>query len=343
MKVWNKVASCKSLRIIRFRPQTLRIGKRGGILRGMIEETSDNRELPLLVAINTSLLCMVFGANAVAIKISLFGLGTFTTAGLRFTIAALAIFLWAKITRRPFSIKKGQVRQLFIISGIFTVQLSLLYLGMSKTNASRGTLLINLQPFFVLFLAHHFIPGDRITKKKFLGLFMGFSGMLLVFLGKKGVTADIQTGDFLILITAFVWACNTVYIKRIIKTFDPFQIVLYPMIVSVPFFFLSGLLWDCPAVTYIDLKILGSLLYQSLITASFGYVIWNSLLQKYGAVSLHSFIFIMPISGTLLGGLILGEPITANLLLALTLIVSGILVVNSKAKKYAPLFPSRGI
>ncbi|PQP33469.1 EamA/RhaT family transporter, partial [Desulfobacteraceae bacterium SEEP-SAG9] len=89
--------------------------------------------------------------------------------------------------------------------------------GMSKTNASRGTLLINLQPFFVLFLAHYFIPGDRITKKKFLGLFMGFSGMALVLLGKKGVTADIQTGDFLILITAFVWACNTVYIKRIIK------------------------------------------------------------------------------------------------------------------------------
>jgi len=309
----------------------------------MVAETSNNRELPLLAAMNTSLLCIGFGANAVAIKISLSGLGAFTTAGVRFTIAALAIFLWAKITRRTFSVKKEQIHQLLIISAIFTVQLALLYLGMSKTNASRGTLLINLQPFFVLFLAHYFIPGDRITKKKFLGLFMGFSGMTLVLLGKKGVTTDIQTGDFLILSTAFVWACNTVYIKRIIKTFEPFQIVLYPMIFSVPFFFLSGFLWDCPVMTHINLKILGSLLYQSLITASFGYVVWNSLLQKYGAVSLHSFIFIMPVSGTLLGGLILGEPITANLLFALTLIVSGILVVNSKTKKYAPLFPSRGI
>lgn len=309
----------------------------------MVEETSYNQELPFLAAINTSILCIVFGANAVAIKISLFGLGTFTTAGLRFSIAAFAIFLWAKITRRPFSIKKGQIRQLLVISGIFTVQLSMLYLGMSKTNASRGTLLINLQPFFVLFLAHHFIPGDRITKKKFLGLFLGFTGMTFVFLGKKTVNADIQIGDVLILITAFLWACNTVYIKRIISAFDPFQIVLYPMIFSVPFFFLSGFLWDSPIFSHIDLKVLGSLLYQSLITASFGYVIWNYLLQKYGAVSLHSFIFIMPISGVFLGGLILGEPITANIILALLLIVSGILVVNSKTKKYAPLFPSRGI
>ena len=214
---------------------------------------------------------------------------------------------------------------------------------MSKTNASRGTLLINLQPFFVLLLAHHFIPGDRITKKKVLGLFLGFTGMSFVFLGKKTVNADIQIGDVFILIMAFLWACNTVYTKRIISAFDPFQIVLYPMIFSVPFFFLSGFLWDSPIISHIDLKVLGSLLYQGLITASFGYVIWNYLLQKYGAVSLHSFIFIMPISGVFLGGLILGEPITANIILALLLIVSGILVVNSKTKKYAPLFPSRGI
>jgi drug/metabolite transporter (DMT)-like permease len=308
-----------------------------------IEPVPGNRDLPFIVAIGTSLLCMAFGASAVAIKISLLGLGTFTTAGCRFTIAALAIFLWAKATGRRLSVKKGQVRQLLILSCIFTVQLSVLYLGMSKTNASRGTLLINLQPFFVLFLAHFFIPGDRITIQKFLGLFLGFTGMAFVFMAKKNVATEIHVGDFLVLVTAFIWACNTVYIKRIINAFDPFQIVLYPMIASIPFFFLWGFLWDSPMVVQLDLKVIGALLYQSLVTASFGYVMWTYLLQRYGAVSLHSFIFILPISGVLLGGLILGEPITFNLLLALFLIVVGIAVVNSKTKKYAPLFPSRGV
>ena len=92
-----------------------------------------------------------------------------------------------------------------------------------------------------------------------------------------------------------------------------------------------------------DPRIVGSLFYQGLVTASFGFVAWNTMLKKYGAVSLHSFIFIMPIAGVALGGLVLGEPITVKILLALAFIVSGILVVNSKTKKYAPLFPSRGI
>jgi len=96
-------------------------------------------------------------------------------------------------------------------------------------------------------------------------------------------------------------------------------------------------------IGHVNLKVLGSLLYQGLLTASFGFVVWNSLLQKYGAVSLHSFIFIMPIAGVLLGGVVLGEPITFNILLALLLIVSGILVVNFKTRKYTPLFPPRGI
>ena len=167
----------------------------------MLEDTPNNQELPLLATIFTSMLCIGFGANAVAIKISLTGLGVFTTAGLRFSMATLAIFFWASVTRRSFALKKGQAHQLLIISMLFTVQLGLLYFGLNRTNASRGTLLVNLQPFFVLFLAHCFIPEDQITKKKILGLFMGFTGMAMVFLGKKDITTDIQTGDFIILIT----------------------------------------------------------------------------------------------------------------------------------------------
>ena len=309
----------------------------------MAADTPNNQELPFLVAIFTSILCIVFGANAVAIKISLSGLGVFTTAGLRFGMAAFIIFFWAKITGRSFNIKKGQAHQLLIISVFFTFQLSLLYFGLNKNNASRGTLLINLQPFFVLFLAHYFIPGDKVTKKKIFGLFMGFAGMVFVFFGKKGITTDVQFGDFLILITAFLWACNTAYIKRVINAFDPFQIVLYPMIFSIPFFFLAGFIWDETMIGHVNLKVLGSLLYQGLLTGSFGFVAWNNMLQKYGVVSLHSFIFIMPIAGVFLGGVVLGEPITFNILLALLLIVSGIVVVNVKGKKYAPVFPTRGI
>jgi drug/metabolite transporter (DMT)-like permease len=253
----------------------------------------------------------------------------------------VAIFLWARFTGRSFEIKTEQVFQLIVIAIIFTAQLSLFYLGLSKSNASRGTLLVNFQPFFTLFLAHFFIPDDRITKRKIMGILLGFAGVAFVFLEKKGVTSEFNTGDVLILTAAFLWACNAVYTKRIISAFKPFQIALFPMMFSVPFFFLEGVLWDHHMIAFIDFKIIGAMAYQSLVTASFGFVVWNSLLQRYGAVALHSFIFIMPITGVVLGGLVLGEPITVNILIALVLIVAGILIIHYRQKKQIPL-PSMG-
>jgi drug/metabolite transporter (DMT)-like permease len=172
---------------------------------------------------------------------------------------------------------------------------------------------------------------------------MGAAGMVLVFSGKKGVTADIQIGDFMVLTNAFLWAVNTVYTKRIIHLFSPFQIVFYPMLFCIPFFLFAGYFRDTNMIVHLDGKVVSALFYQSLVTASFGFVAWNTLLLKYGAVALHSFIFIMPIAGVLLGGLVLGEPITWDLLLALALIVSGIVIVNLRTSKYSQLFPTRGI
>ena len=113
------------------------------------------------------------------------------------------------------------------------------------------------------------------------------------------------------------------------------------MVFSVPVFFLEALLWDKPMISTLDFKIVAAVLYQSLVTAAFGFLTWNTLLQKYGAVALHSFIFIMPIAGVALGGLVLGEPITLKILIALALIVAGILVVHLKPRQEVPVYPIR--
>ena len=310
----------------------------------MTETQPSNQEFTLAAGVFTVFLCMIFGSNTVAIKFAFTGLGVFTTAAIRFAIAAIAIYLWARFTGRTIALKKGQIHQVLIFSTLFTVQLSLFYLGLSKSNASRGALLANLLPFFILFLAHFFIPGDRITRRKFYGILLGFAGVGFMFLEKKGVTAGFRTGDLIILLAVIIWSSSVIYLKRIISTFIPFQVVLYSTLFSVPFFFFEALLWDGAMVTRLDAPVVGSLLYQSLIAASFGFVAWNNMLQKYGAVSLHTFVFIMPIAGVSMGGLILGEPITIKILLALAFIVSGILVVHWHPKKQAPAYPiGRGI
>ena len=307
----------------------------------MIKTNLDNPDFSIFAGVLSAFLCVIFGSNAVAIKLAFSGVGVFTTAGIRFSIAALAIFIWARVTGQTIWPLKGRFYPLLILAALFAVQLSLFNLGLSKSNASRGTLISNLLPFWVLFLAHFFVPDDRISRRKFFGILLGFSGVAFMFAEKKGVTGAFRTGDLIILSATVIWSCNVIYLKRIMRFFSPFQVTFYSMIFSVPVFLLEAILWDTPMIFNLDFKVIGALLYQSLISATFGFVTWNKLLQKYGAVALHSFIFLMPIAGVALGGLVLGEPITSKIIAALAFIVAGILVVHVKPGKEAPIYPIR--
>ena len=287
--------------------------------------------LPLGASLFCVFLTILFGANAVAMKISLTGLGPFTTAGMRFSVAALAIMVWALLTGKPLLVRNGQFKKLMVLGAVFFVQLSLFYLGMTRTTASHGTLIANLLPFVVMVLAHFFIRGDRIVLKKTLGLVFGFTGVIVLFSDTGASSEDMMVGDLCVLLAVVVWGINAVYTKRIIPAFHPVQITVFPMLMASPLFLFCGFLWDGGMVKTVNTEIIAALLYQTFVTASFGMVAWNSMIRKYGATSLHAFVFIMPLSGVFLGVTLLGEPVTFRLILAVVLVVTGLIVVNTTA------------
>ena len=296
-------------------------------------------ELPLRAALAAAALCVLFGANTVAVKITLAGMGIFATAGLRFAAAAGALFIWARATGQVFAVPPENRPRLGLISFTFTVQLTLFYLGLSRAPASRAVLMANLQPFFLLILAHYFIPGERITKRKIAGLALGFAGIVcLIFPGSAGAAGS-WGGEWIVMAAALVWACNGILVKRTLEDLSPFQVVFYPMLAAIPVSLALSAVFDTPAVIRIDGPVMAGLVYQSLVVAAFGFVAWNRLLQTYGSVNLHVFIFIMPIAGVLLGGLVLDEPLTPHLLAALSLIAAGIICINHRRRPPVPAVP----
>ncbi len=292
-----------------------------------------NENMTARAAALTIFICVLFGANPVAIKFTLTGIGVFTSAGIRFTLAAMVIFAWARFKGIPLALNRKQLRQMVILFCIFISQLSCFYHGLSKTTASHGVLIANTLPFIVLILAHFFIPGDQISFRKGAGITLGFLGVLFLLFDKQELGSQLQKGDFLVFLAVLLWGSNSIFVKSIISEYHAVQITLYPMIFGVPFFFLAGFLWDGQMITAITPAVVKAVLYQSIVTASFGFIAWNSLLQKFGATSLHTFIFIMPLSGVLFGVILLGEAFTRNLAVSIALIVAGVIIVNWRNKK----------
>jgi drug/metabolite transporter (DMT)-like permease len=292
----------------------------------------ENRPLTPLAALATVALNVAFGANPVAIKLALPGFGPFGMASIRFAAGAAVIGVVALATGHRLVVSRRQAGQLFVISAFFTAQIGLFYFGIAKSLASRATLLASLQPFLVLLLAHFFLPGDRITPRRLVGIALGITGVSVVLLGGAALSADVRLGDLILLGAIALWSGTTIYSKRIIGGFDTFAFAMYPIAFSAPLLAAAAWLWDPPAIGYCGPAVMGGLLYQVFVTASLGFVAWNVLFKRHGAVGLQSFLFLQPLAGVLLGGLVLGEEVaTGPFLVALPLVAAGIALVNLEA------------
>jgi drug/metabolite transporter (DMT)-like permease len=73
-----------------------------------------------------------------------------------------------------------------------------------------------------------------------------------------------------------------------------------------------------------------SIALQCVIGAFASYLAWMWMLRHYPATQLSSFTFLTPVFGLLLGVLVLHEPLTTQLVLALVGVAVGIVLVNRK-------------
>ena len=85
-----------------------------------------------------------------------------------------------------------------------------------------------------------------------------------------------------------------------------------------------------PCIVGITPLIAGCLLYQAVWVAFITYLAWFWLVRHYPAARISSFTFLTPLFGVLAGGVLLEEPITGFLLVALGLVGTGIYLVNRR-------------
>jgi drug/metabolite transporter (DMT)-like permease len=73
-----------------------------------------------------------------------------------------------------------------------------------------------------------------------------------------------------------------------------------------------------------------SLFLQTAVGAFASYLAWMWMLRHYPATQMASFTFLTPVFALLFGVLLLGEPLSAQLVLALVGVAGGIVLVNRK-------------
>lgn len=295
---------------------------------------TDSGALPLRISALATVLCILFGGNAVAIKISLTGIGVYSNTAIRFGVASILLLCWALLTGKNLYVEKNKMKQLVVVAIVFFLQMSFFYNGQKLTSASHGVLITNLAPFIIMAFAHFLLPDEQVSVKKIFGLLLGFCGICLLLNESKDVSVyHSLRGDMLIMVGVLFWGFNAVYVKKIITGYNAFQVTIYPMVIATPMYLACSVLTGEQMVTRLTPEVILAIGYQTVVTATFGFIIWNSLLARFGTSTLHSYVFIMPVSGVFFGILFLGDPISHSLIGAISFVTAGLVVINHKTPK----------
>lgn len=276
-------------------------------------------------------LSFLWGANMVAIKVSVQGVAPVFAAALRSAVASACVYLWMRMRGLPVFPSRGIVVHGLVVGVLFAMEFGCIYLGLRFTLASRSAILLYTHPFFVALGAHHFLSGDRLHMSKALGLTLAFGGIVLLFAKRWGpMSASTFPGDILILVGALAWAATTLYLKRhLASRVLPIQALFYQLAFSAPVLFLWSFLQE-DRVWYAFSPTIGfSLAYQCLVVAFASYLAWFELVQRYSVSLLAAFTFFTPVFGVLLSALLLpGETPGPRVLAALGLVCAGMILVN---------------
>ncbi len=272
-----------------------------------------------------SLAAALWGAMFVVSKILLDAIPPFLLAWLTYGIGVVILSTFALARKESWRIAWRDVPLLLVVtlSG-YVISVGAQFIGTEMSTAQLGSVVTASTPSFMILFA---IPilGERITAQKILAVLAASLGMVAV-VGIAPLSAGQRLGGAILMITAVAWGLMSVVAKRLFRRMSPVMVTVYAMAWSLVFLAPLAAIelsaWSYRVLSQPPLAL--GILYMGVMATATAYLLWNYGMARMEAGSGGVFLAIQPLVGSLLGWLILHEPIGLGTMLGFLLIASGI-------------------
>jgi len=277
-------------------------------------------------------LAALWGGNPVAVKVGLADVPPLRLAWMRFLIGGLTILAYALWTRRTglLTVRPAEWRAIWSLGILFAVQIGLMNHGIALTTASHGVVLTSSYAVHTVLLAHFFIPGDRLTISKLMGVLLAYAGIVVLFARDFAQGGGTLLGDLIVAASALLLGERIVYMARAVQKLDPVKLLLGQSAIGSLCFLGASLVWEADLPSRYSFALAGSLFFQGVVVAGFNFVVNAWLLQVYRPSTLAVWSLTSPLWGILIAVAVTDDELTPTLLLSGLLVAVGIGVATRK-------------
>lgn len=270
-----------------------------------------------------------WGLNWPAVKFMMTELPPFTVRAIAFPIAAMILALIACYQGASMRPAKSErlpllMTSLFIIFG-FNMLTSL---GQSMTEASNAVIIAYTMPVITAVLSAIFL-NEKLHARVVIALVLG--GMGLAVLGSSDIGELIKhpAGALIMLAAALCWSVGNVMIKHNTWHLASAALASWFFAISTVFAWPIVLLVEDPINLKLpSITVCATLLFHITCPMVICYLMWNILLERLPLTIAAISLLTAPVIGVLSSVVLLGDSLSWQRILSLTLIVTSIIVIQ---------------
>jgi len=278
------------------------------------------------------LLAAIWGSSFFNIKIATYSFDPFTLALIRVIFASIpliALCLYKNIKIEAFT-KNWKPYALIGLCNI-TIPFTLIAIGTNRIDSYLAAILMSTTPMSGSILAHLFTKNEKITFFKSLGIIIGFSGIVFLFLDKLILNEGNYLYALIIILGSTFYSIGGILTLKI-KAKGNENVTTSTTIWSVIFLIPLAFIFEKPLMMSPTLASTLSLLYLGVVATGVAWLIRFRILTVNGLVFQTQVAYLIPIFGVIFGYFFMGEIITWRVLVSLIIIIIGIYIVKKSNK-----------
>lgn len=271
--------------------------------------------------------------------------------GIRMSLAGSILLTYYLVwSKKHLSIKEKHYSLYLqiIVLGIYTAYI-FRFFGLKYLTSSKTAFIFNSSPFFTA-LFSHLLLGDTITKRQWLGLIIGFLGLIPILISSSPIEQEwgefffISWPELAVICAVALHAYSWLVVRKLIK-----DKAHTPTMVNGVTMFCGGLLAlaTAPLVEGIEsftkpfehvVPFLGWLLFIVIVSNVICSNLYGHLLKKYSPTFLSLCGFLVPIFAVLYGWGFLGEKISWHFYASCAIVFVGLYLFYQDELKDSPSY-----
>jgi drug/metabolite transporter (DMT)-like permease len=286
-----------------------------------------------------AIIYIVWGSTYLAIRVGVQEMPPFLMAGIRFTVAGLALYAWMRITGVSSPSWREWKAAALLGALMFLMDYACLFWAEQRVPSGIAAVILAAIPVCITLLEIIFLRTQRLTVRLSLGLLVGIVGVAVLINPSASLgEAPLHRGGAIALLVACAgWSIGTIVSQRLALPESKAMSAAAQMLSGgVMLLALAAIAGDFGRfqVQVISGKAWFSLVYLIIAGSIISYTAYVWLLHYESPTKVGTYAYVNPVVAVILGAALGGETVGRRTLLGMGLIVVSVVAITTmKAKR----------